>query len=953
MSSDRWREVSRLYHAAMAQPANARAAFLAEACTDVAMRQEVQALLAQPVSAPGFLEPGAFGAAMLALGDAATLTGCIGPYEIQGLLGAGGMGEVYRARDPRLARDVAIKILPREFTNDAARLARFEREARILAALNHPNIGAIYGLEDGPDGDDGPTRALILELVEGETLEDRLVRGPLPLHDALTVATQVAGALQVAHEKGIVHRDLKPANIKIIPDGVVKVLDFGLAKMTSDRVVGKETAAPTRDGLIVGTVAYMSPEQTRGQDVDTRADIWAFGCVLYEMLTGKRAFEGDTLTDIMAAVVSNEPDWQALPPATPPAIRSILRRCLHKDVSRRRQHIGDAGIEIQEALAEPPPSPAIAGQGMSVTTSRRRRFGLPLAIAVSAAGLLTGFGFVWQQSRQAAPIPVRRFTIDAPAGATRIDTISVSPTGADMALVGTDDRRNVIWVRPMETLEARRVLEFQGPATTFWSPDGESLGFFEGGKLKVVDLATGQTRIVCDAPDGSGGSWGPDDTILFAAGESGIRRVSARGGPITTITSPRRTQGEHNHRWPQWLPDGRHFIYLAWIAPGKGHAIHIGSVDSQTATFVASSQSAPLYDSAGYILFIDGIPSRLVALPFDTQALKVTGAAITVAEDAEHGWTNGLLPLATAPDGSLFYLNSHHRYSRLTWFDRSGRQGESLGETAIYFHPALSADGRSLVIEKADPNSLVGDVWSVDLDRDTFSRVTSDPGFDSTPVWSPDGRSIVFSSDRDGDAELYTVPAIGGTAQKLFSAPDSLEYATDWSRDGRYLLFMAANQEGVGLWALPMPYGGEPIAIQPSNHTAEIGMFSPDSKWVAYVSNESGVRQVYVQSWPDSQIKRQISTNGGGQPHWRSDGKELFYISRDGTLMAVSIVLAPGRIESQSPVALFNAGLGTYGLRNNYVVALDGQRFLLRKPVVDRRSAPITTILNWPVLVKH
>ncbi len=888
----------------------------------------------------------------------------IGAYQILSLLGAGGMGEVYRARDTKLGRDVAIKILPREFTSNADRLARFEREARILAALNHPNIGAIYGLEDGPAGESGRSRALILELVEGETLEDHLVRGPLTLHDALTVATQVAKALAVAHEKGIVHRDLKPANIKITPIGVVKVLDFGLAKITREGELAKETAGPTRHGFILGTVAYMSPEQTRGQDVDTRSDIWAFGCVLYQMLTGKRAFEGDTPTDVMAAVVKNEPDWQALPPETPPVIRSILRRCLHKDVSRRRQHIGDAGIEIQEALAESATSlSAISDRGSSVTTPRRRRFELLLAIAIAAAGLLGGFGVVWHQGRQAAPSPVRQFTIAAPAGAARIDAISISPTGAQMALVGSDDRRNVIWVRPMETLEARRILEFEGPATTFWSPDGGALGFFEGGKLKVVDLTTGQTRIVCDAPDGFGGSWGPDDTILFGAGESGIRRVSARGGPITTITSPRRAQGEQGHRWPQWLPDSRHFLYLAWIAPGKGHAIHVGSVDSQTPTFVASSQSAPLYDSAGHILFIDGTPSRLVALPFDAATLKATGAAITVAEDADDRWTTGQLSFATSPDGSMFYLNSRHRYSRLTWFDRSGRQGESLGETAIYFDPVLSADGKSLAIEKADPNNFVGDLWMVDLDRSTFSRVTSDPEFDtaaapgpvrnSVAVWSPDTLSIVFSSDRDGTSELYTVPASGGMAQKLYSAPSSLEYAIDWSRDGRYLLFMALSEKAVGLWALPMPSGGEPIAIQPSNYVVGSGAFSPDSKWVTYVSNESGDPQVYVQSWPDRRIKRQISATGGIQPQWRSDGKELFYISRDGTLMAVSIVLAPGRIESQSPVSLFNPGLDTYGLRNNYAVALDGQRFLIVKPVVDRRSAPITTILNWPALVKH
>jgi serine/threonine protein kinase len=406
MSSDRWREVSWLYHATMAQPADARVAFLADACPDETLRQEVQTLLAQPLSTPGFLEPRALGAALRELNGAPPLTGSIGPYEIQGLLGAGGMGEVYRARDPRLGRDVAIKILPREFTNDAGRLARFEREARILAVLNHPNIAAIYGLEDGPAGDDGRSRALILELVEGETLEDRLVRGPLTLHDTLTVASQVAGALQVAHEKGIVHRDLKPANIKITPDGVVKVLDFGLAKMTSEGVLGKETAAQTRDGLIVGTVAYMSPEQTRGRDVDARSDIWAFGCVLYEMLVGHSAFAGATATDTLAAIIEREPDWNALPQSTRPSIGRLLKRCLQKEPRRRLHAIADARLDLEEALTETlDKSAEVAAPGAA--TSRRSK--VPWAAAAILA-LVTTVALwdrlalaLWQRALQESP----------------------------------------------------------------------------------------------------------------------------------------------------------------------------------------------------------------------------------------------------------------------------------------------------------------------------------------------------------------------------------------------------------------------------------------------------------------------------------------------------------------------------------------------------------------------
>jgi len=530
MRSDRWRDVSRLYHATMAQPADARRAFLAQACTDETLREEVQALLAQPQSAPGFLEPGAFGAAVLALGDRPTMLGCLGPYEIGGLLGAGGMGEVYRARDPRLGRDVAIKILPREFTNDANRLARFEREARILAALNHPNIGAIYGLEDGPAGDDDRTRALILELVEGETLEDRLAQGPLTFHDALTVANQVTEALGAAHEKGIVHRDLKPANIKITPNGVVKVLDFGLAKQTSDHEPAKE-AGPSRDGLIVGTVAYMSPEQTRGRDVDTRSDIWAFGCILYEMLVGHSAFAGATATDTLAAIVEREPDWNALPQSTRPSIRRLLKRCLQKEARHRLHAIADARLDIEEALSGTPNQSNEVPAPRALTSKRSK----VLWAAVAIVTLVTAVALRDRLAPNPGARMVTRFTAALPA-----DLIlpAVAREGSRFAFVVKqgNESGDRVYVRRMDQSEATPIPGTANAAALAFSPDGEWIAFVARpgtqSQLKKVHIASGTVQTLLEdagIPPAMPVRWGEDDQIYFTSADR-VLRVASGGG---------------------------------------------------------------------------------------------------------------------------------------------------------------------------------------------------------------------------------------------------------------------------------------------------------------------------------------------------------------------------------------------------------------------------------------
>jgi Tol biopolymer transport system component len=881
----------------------------------------------------------------------------IGPYEIVSPLGAGGMGEVYRARDTRLQRDVALKVLPDTFAAERDRLARFEREAQFLASLNHPHIGSIYGLEDY-----GDRRALVLELVEGPTLADRIAQGPIPIDEALPVARQIAEALEAAHEKGVIHRDLKPANIKLTPDGKVKVLDFGLAKLVdaggtrgagggggglsmSPTIVSP--AMMTGAGMILGTAAYMSPEQARGRPVDRRADIWAFGCVLYEMLTGRRAFDaGESVSDAVAALLTREPDWTALPATVPPHVRRALRRCLEKDVARRFRDVGDVALDLDAADRDAPARSAPSWQ----------RFVVAGALGVAAVSIAAAWT-IYSGRGESLPADPRQFHIAAPEGADFVYAVAMSPSGKELAVAGAIGDGGAIWIRPSESVDARRVGTQTGrPQSLFWSPDGKSLGFFEGGQLKVLNVATAQTRTIAPAPEGLGGTWGADDTILFAPdADGGIFRVNARGGDATPLTTPDRAK-ENSHRWPQFMPDGRRFIFIGWSARSTSgndrFTIQLASLDAPSPVMLGGTASAAVYDPGGYLLFAHNVPPRLVAVPFD--GTRIAGSAITIVEDFIYDWVSGRLPVTTARDGTLVYLNGRHEHVEPTWFDREGNRLAALAERGLYFDPAISHDGATAILEKSDPDVRSGDLWAFETASGAETRLTHDPTFDNVPVWSPDDREIAFSSDRDGLSHVFLTRADGtGPTRKVFGPAGIMAYATDWSRDGTHLLVTTYNeQRNRDVWLVPTGPQGQPRALLESRFEEEGAVFSPDGRWIAYMSNESGDVHVYVRPWPALDEATRISVGDGRQPQWRADGRELYYTTRDGAIMAVSIAPA-GALRAGPPEQLFTTRLNLLqGIRNSYAASPDGRRFLVLAPLVDRRSSPITTILNWPALMR-
>ena len=870
----------------------------------------------------------------------------LGIYEVTGALGAGGMGEVYRARDTRLGRDVALKVLPDAFAADPDRLARFEREAQVLASLNHPNIGAIYGFEG---------RALVLELVDGPTLADRIARGRLPLDEALAIARQIAGALEAAHERGIIHRDLKPANIKLTPGGTVKVLDFGLAKLNDPNALNGPndpnaitmSPAMTSFGVILGTAAYMSPEQAKGREIDRRADIWAFGCILYEMLSGRPVFAGGSVSEIVSDVLKSEPDWTALPADVPPHVRRVLRRCLDKDASRRVRDIGDAALDLDdpstvsgtEASARRPQTVAVAAGVIAV-----------LAIGVAAFAL-------WSTRSPVSPAPMKQFHIAAPEGADGVTDVALSPSGRELAMAAAIGDGGGIWIRPLESVTARRVGNPTGrPRRLFWSPDGQSLGFFEGGQLKVLNLASGQTRTLAAAPGGYGGAWGADDTILFAAGETGgLFRVSARGGAPAPLTTPDGVQAD-SHRWPQFLPDGRRFIFTGWSARRTSgndrFTIYTASIDAAEPVMVTTAGSAAVYAPPGYLLFAYNVPPRLVSLPFD--GTRVTGEAVTLAEDVDYDWVSGDIWLSASPDGTLAYQNDRYAFVRPTWFDRTGAARGTLGEVGTYYDPAVSRDGASVVLEKSDPDIRSGDVWSIDAATGDATRLTNDPAFDNAALFSPDRRDIAYSSDRDGVSAVFLMAASGGVARKLFGPAQTLAFATDWSPDGAYLLVTTSNAErNRDVWLVPTGPAGQPEPVFESPVVEHGAVFSPDGRWIAYSSDESGTVHVYVRPWPSLAQAIRVSVRDGAQPKWRADGRELFYVTSDGTIMAAAVTPGPGPLRMGAPQRLFSTPMNLLsGLRNSYAPAPDGQRFLVLSPIVERKASPVTAIVNWTALTR-
>ncbi len=875
----------------------------------------------------------------------------IAHYQITAKLGEGGMGEVYRATDTKLGREVAIKVLPESFAQDPDRVARFTREAQVLASLNHPHIAAIYGFEE---------RALVMELVEGQTLADRLARGPVPLEEALGIAQQIAGALEAAHEKGITHRDLKPANVKVTPDGVVKVLDFGLAKLAEPDVpAGNATISPTitmratQVGVLLGTAAYMSPEQARGKPVDKRADIWAFGVLLYEMITGRPLFQGEDVSHTLASVIMKEPDLSAVPSK----VRPILKRCLEKDPKRRLRDISGFALLLGET-AEAETAAAVPSRTAT----------LAWIAAGLCAVIAAGLAFVHFRERRTVAEPIL-FQIQEPDKA-RFATAppAISPDGRRLAFIASDGGQNYLWVRSLDTLDAHILAGTEGVNTNtfFWSPDSRFLGFAQGGRLRKVDLSGAPPQTVSDLPSNfRGGAWAPGGEIVFGVANKGLFRVPEAGAAPSPLTKVESARGEIFHTTPSFLPDGQHFIYLRQGTVDV-RGIYVGSLalkpEQQSTKRLLAADGIGVFTQRsgsrrGYILFLR--EGSLLAQPFNPQRLELAGDAVPIARNVGSNFQNSWFSVSA--NGTLVYRSStggEGRLSQLAWFDRSGKSLGAVGEpggSAV----SLSPDETRVAIQRTDAASTNTDLWLHEFARGITTRFTFDPAVDALPVWSPDGKYVAFDSGRQGTASLYRKLASGaGQEETLLESKDN-KSLQDWSRDGRFLIYVVTSGDHSDLWLLPTDGEKNPRLYLKTRFFAYEPRFSPDTRFVAYSSTASGRSEIYVQTFPDPAGGQWLVSQGGGaHPRWRRDGKELYYISADSKLMAVDVTLSP-TFKAGIPKALFAApilgGASDLGT-TRYDVSADGQRFLIMAVASEVNAAiqapAITVLLNWEAALK-
>jgi eukaryotic-like serine/threonine-protein kinase len=890
----------------------------------------------------------------------------LGVYEFTAPLGEGGMGQVWRARDTKLDRDVAIKVLPEAFAHDADRLVRFTREAKTLAALNHTNIAHIHGLEESS----GVT-ALVMELVEGEDLSQRIGRGAIPLDEALPIAKQIAEALEAAHEQGIIHRDLKPANIKVRADGTVKVLDFGLAKAldpvaaSSPEAVNSPTItspAMTQAGMILGTAAYMAPEQARGTAVDKRADVWAFGVVLCEMLTGRRLFTGATVSDTIAAVLTREPDWTTLPAATPVPIRKLLRRCLEKDRKRRLTDAGAARLEIDDALTAPPTANGPSASGAPTTTaSSRGQLPWIAALAVASALIAAMAVPTLRDLRQAPPPAPPEVRVDITTPATdRPSDFALSPDGRQIVYAAADGRVSRLWLRSLATAAAQPLPDTEGGRSPFWSPDSRSIGFSAAGELKRLDLGDQTAQVLARAGDGMGGTWNSDGVIVFAPNTTGVlMRVLASGGASAAATTL--VSGQVAHRFPAFLPDGRRFVFYASGHENSSAGIYLGALDgSVPVRLVSTLATALIYlparasaagaTTTGWVLWVRA--AEFVAQRLDHAAAALVGEPVTIAG----GLNTDTLTRSgvTAIPGLLAYRPEAQRQAQLTWMDRFGAARGTLGDPhASLTNPRISPDGRRVLVSRTAQGNE--DLWLLDGVR--ASRFTFDTAFERWPVWSPDGVRMAFGSRGAGTFDLHQKVTTGAGNVQVVVASDETKLPTSWSADGRFLLYQRTDPKNQSdLWVTTMTGTQESSVILQTPFIERFGAFSPDGQWIAYQSNESGRNEVYVRTFvpPGATAAApvgqwQVSTTGGIMPTWRPDGKELYYLDPEGALMAAPVAVRPSSLDPGTPVVLFPTRIVGGGVDaqqgRQYDVAADG-RFLINT-LLDGADAPIRLVLNW------
>ena len=881
----------------------------------------------------------------------------LGPYRVTAKIGEGGMGEVYRARDTKLDRDVALKVLPQAFTDDPDRLARFEREAKVLASLNHPNIGHIYGLEEAEG-----QKALVLELVEGPTLAERIKQGPISLDEALPIAKQIAEALEAAHEKGIIHRDLKPANIKVRDDGMVKVLDFGLAKAfqpdASDPSLSQSptislTAAATQMGMVIGTAAYMAPEQAKGKVVDKRADVWAFGAVLYEMLTGQRAFGGGDVSDTLAMVLMKEVDWSALPVDTPGSTRKLLERCLAREPKQRLRDIGDAQLAMEGGFET-----TVSASGEPVPAPQLQVWQRPVPLVLAGLALLAVGGLVVWSLTPAGLERVARYAIPRTSNpgfsAGTRQFVAIAPMGDRVVFVGSDG----LWLRPLDQMDATLVSGSEGARNPFFSADGQWLGFWADNRLQRVSISGGAPVGLGPAQPPFGASWGADDNILFGQND-GIWQVPGAGGTPELVISIEAGEAVHG---PQLLPGDDHVLFTlrpAGSASWDESLIVVESLSSGDRIVLIESGHDARYLSTGHLIY--ALNGTLLAQAFDLDQLTMRGGPVALVERVRlaNGGGTGAAQFGVSGDGSLVYVPgpSGRGERRLVWVDREGHEEFLNVSEAAYVRPRISPEGTRVVAQIGEGGT--SSIWIADATRGTLSRVTSDAANDTSPVWTPDGRQVVFTSDRDGGLGFYRKAADGtGEVERLATLEGAAPTrAHGWSRDGRSLVFDGSQRAGGDIAVLSMD--GEP-SWEPLLDTdaGEFGpAISPDGQWIAYVSNETGDAEIYVQRFPDLGERQQISTDGGLDPVWSPGGRALYYLGTGGNapddMRVVSIDPGPPLSVGNSEVLFDHTPYArSPGATRNYDIAPDGQRFLMLSP--QRASDPsavvppqINVVLNW------
>jgi Tol biopolymer transport system component len=932
MDSQRWEKIESLYHAALAMEPGERLAYLSDACEESGLRREIEELLA---CSDAKLESPLTPSMRLPFGFR------LGSYEIRGLLGVGGMGEVYRARDTKLKRDVALKVLPAAFTGDPGRMARFQREAEMLAALNHPNIAHIYGIEEN---------ALVMELVEGES-----PKGPLPFDEAWKMALQIADALEYAHEKGVVHRDLKPANVKVTPEGVTKLLDFGLAKafgpesteaQTSESNSSTITMNATAPGMILGTAAYMSPEQARGRRVDKRSDIWSWGVMLYELLTGEPMFKGDTATDTIADVLTKQPDIDK----APPQVRRLLRRCLEKDPKQRLRDIGEARWHIETRGTEVPQQAKF-----------RARWALLALAGVLAAALVT-VSFLYFNK---PPTATYRLSVLPPKGTSFAFSAiagshALSPDGRTLAFLAESSGAVQIWTRPLDGMVARRLDGTDGAYGVIWSPDGRYLAFPIPGKLRRIEVATGNLRDLCPAFDVRGLAWSPAGTIVFAQVSIGLLRVPAEGGDPERVVVRDSERGEEQHYWPQFLPDGRHFLYhIRGAKPGLA-GTYVASLDSKPEAqghiqVIANTRNS-LYSpdpsgGKGFLLFLQG--RTLLARRFDTRRFQLEGEAYTVAEEVGSMPSFMYSAFVISSNAVLAYSSEDADLYRVDLVARDGTLIRTIGDAERYNQIHPSHDNRHLALMRFDPSRGTYDIWLMDMTQGVASGLTTNPATDGYPIWSPDDKDIVFSSTRLGPMSLFRRTLASGQDDLVHSANRD-QYPWDWSPDRKMLVYEEASAGARSLWAMPAQGGGDPVRLTDTQFDNRHPMLSPSGRWLAYDSNASGSNyDVYVQAFPHKGRPQPVTNGGGFFPRWSADEKELFYSTADNYLMALPVQTSGAELSFGSAQRLFPLKSPQTSLTVILWRPLRDGSFVVLRPAEPAQGKPINIVANWQAGLKR